>query len=62
MKFGTVTQIGPRQVTHRENLELKKQDGSGRHLKKPHKSRHHNKGLTDLRLREIWHDYAKWVS
>ena len=28
-------------------------------LKKPHKSRYHNKGLTDLR--EIWRDYAKWV-
>jgi len=39
----------------------KKQDGGGRHLEKPHKSRYHNKGLTDLRLREIWHDYAKWV-
>ena len=29
---------------------------------KNHKSRYHNKGLTDLRLCEIWHDYAKWVS
>ena len=41
---------------------LKKQDGGGRHLEKLHKSRYHNKGLTDLRLRESWHDYAKWVS
>ena len=40
----------------------KKEDGRGRHLDKPHKSRYHNKGLTDLRLREIWHDNAKWVS
>jgi len=38
------------------------QDGGGRHLEKPHKSRYHNKGLTELRLRDIWHDYAKWVS
>ena len=29
-------------------------------LKTQHKSRYHNKGLTHLR--EIWHDYAKWVS
>jgi len=38
----------------------KKQDGVGRHLEKPQKSRYHNNGLTVLR--EIWHDYAKWVS
>jgi len=40
MKCGTVTQIGPRQVTHCENLEFfkKKQDGGGRHLEKPQKS------------------------
>jgi len=30
----------------------KKQDSGGRHLEKPHKSRYHKKGLTDLR--EIW--------
>jgi len=29
-------------------------------LKKPQKSRYHNKGLTDLR--KIWQDYAKLVS
>jgi len=34
----------------------KKQDGGGRRLEKPQKSRYHNNGLTDLR--EIWHDYA----
>jgi len=38
----------------------KKQNGGGRHLEKPHKSRYHNKGLTDLR--EIRQDCAKWVS
>ena len=37
-----------------------KKDGSGRHLEKPQKWRYHNNELTDLR--EIWHDYAKWVS
>jgi len=61
MKCGTVTQIGPRQVTHRENFQFKKkQDGGGRHLEKPQKSRYHNNGLADVH--EIWHDYAKWVS
>jgi len=39
---------------------IKKQDGGGRHLEKPHKSRYHNNGLADLH--EIWHDYAKSVS
>ena len=29
-------------------------------FKKTQKSRYHNKEMTDLR--EIWHDYAKWVS
>ena len=38
----------------------KKQDGGGRHLEKPHKSRYHNNGLADLH--EIWQDYAKSVS
>jgi len=35
------------------------QDG-GSHLEKSQKSLYHSNGLTDLR--EIWHDYAKWVS
>jgi len=38
----------------------RKQDGGGRHLEKPQKSRYHNNEMTDLR--EVWHDYAKWVS
>jgi len=38
----------------------KKQDGGGSHLEKSQKSRYHSNGLTDLR--EIWHDYPKWVS
>jgi len=41
------------------NFSKKKQDGGGRYFQK-HKSRYHNKGLTDLR--EIWHHYAKFVS
>jgi len=53
MKFGMMTQIGPRQGHAVKISNLKKQDGGGRHLEKPHKSRYHNKGLTDLR--EIWH-------
>jgi len=36
---------------------FKNQNGGGRHLEKPQKSRYHCKGLTDRR--EIWHDYAK---
>ena len=43
-------------------FKQKKQDDGGRYLEKPHKSRYHNKGLTDLRLCKIWHDFAKWVS
>ena len=39
---------------------FKNQDGGGRHLEKPQKSRYHNNGLADLR--KIWRDYAKWVS
>jgi len=38
----------------------KKQDGGGRHFEKPQKSLYHNNEMTDLR--EIWNDYAKWVS
>jgi len=61
MKFGTVTQIAPYRghIVKITNFS-KKQDGGGRHLEKSQKSRYHNKGLTDLR--EIWRDYAKWVS
>jgi len=45
MKFGTVTQIGPdRGQTVKISNISKKQDGGGRHLEKPHKSRYHNKG------------------
>jgi len=44
----------------KSRIYQKKQDSGGRHLEKPHKSRYHNKGLTDLR--EIRHDYAKAVS
>jgi len=39
---------------------VKNQDGGGSHLEKSQKSRYHSNGLTDLR--EIWHDYVKWVS
>jgi len=39
---------------------FQKKDGGGCHLEKPQKSRYHNNGLNDLR--EIWHDYAKWVT
>jgi len=39
---------------------FKKQDGGGSHLEKSQKSRYYSNGLTDLR--EIWHDYAKWIS
>ena len=61
MKFGTVTQIGPdRGKTVKISNISKKQDGGGRHLEKPQKSRYHNNGLADVH--EIWHDYAKWVS
>jgi len=40
--------------------DFKKQDGGGHHLKKTQKSRYYNNEMTDLR--EISHDYAKWVS
>ena len=61
MKYGMMMQIGPLQGTDSWNLEFfKNQDGGGRHLEKSQKSRYHNNGLTDIR--EIWHDYAKWVS
>jgi len=30
-------------------VHLKKQDGGGRHLEKPRKSRYHNNEVTDLR-------------
>jgi len=39
---------------------FKNQDGGGSYLEKQQKSRYHNNGLADPR--EIWHDYAKWVS
>jgi len=42
------------------NKFSKNQDGGGRHRQKPQKSRYHSNGLIDLR--EMWHDYAKWVS
>jgi len=39
---------------------FKKQDGGSSHLEKSQKSKYRSNGLTDLR--EIWQDYAKWVS
>jgi len=60
MKFGMLTQIGPYRGKIIKVFNLKKQDGGGRYLQKPHKSGYHNKEWTDLR--EIWHDYAKCVS
>jgi len=56
-----LTQTGPLQGKIIKIFNFsKKQDGGGRYLQKPYKSRYHNKGLTDLR--KIWHDYAKCVS
>jgi len=56
-----LAQIGPIQGANRKNFQFSKnQDGGSSHPEKSQKSRYHSNVLTDLR--ELWHDYAKWVS
>jgi len=61
MKFGTVTQVGPLQVTESYNFEFfKNQYGGGHQLETLQKSRYIRNGFTDLY--EIWYANAKWFS
>jgi len=63
MKFGKLAQTGPiqGQIVKISNFSTKKNKMAAAAILKNHKkSRYHSNGLTDLR--EIWHDYAKWVS